>query len=163
MVPNRAMHHIFSHFNNEFKEILDHHALIKQTKLFGNTKPHVSKIIRKEIMKRSLLKNNANKTDSKEDLKLYKIQRHVVTKLNKNLKKRYFKEKLPKGKIVKDFWNYCIYKSICNDEPIILAETEKFWGKMLKFIKRLTITLLILEINWIFITGKRMYPITRNK
>ena len=44
---------IFSHFNNEFKGILDHHAPIKQTKLHGNTKPHVNKILRNELMKRS--------------------------------------------------------------------------------------------------------------
>ena len=54
-------------------------------------------------MKRSRLKNKANKTGSKKDLKLYKIQRNVVTKLNKYLKKGYFKEKLPRGKKRKRF------------------------------------------------------------
>ena len=39
---------IFSHFNNESKEILDHHAPIKQAKLRGNKK--VIKVLRKEIM-----------------------------------------------------------------------------------------------------------------
>ena len=64
---------IFSHFKNEFKKILGHNAPAKQTKLLGNTKHHVNKILRKEIMKRSRLKNKTNKTGSKEDLKLYKI------------------------------------------------------------------------------------------
>ena len=36
---------IFSHFNNEFTEILGHHAPITQAKQFGNTKPHVNKIL----------------------------------------------------------------------------------------------------------------------
>ena len=61
---------ICNHFNNEFKEILHHHVPRKETKLCGNTKPHVNKILRKEIMKRSRLKIVANKTGSREDLKL---------------------------------------------------------------------------------------------
>ena len=64
---------------------------------------HVNKILRKEIMKRSNLKNIGNKSGKIKDKKLYKIQRNVVTKLNKKLKKAYFKEKLRKGKDVKDF------------------------------------------------------------
>ena len=54
-----------------YGEILNHYAPRKQTKLYKNTKPHVNKILRKEIMKKSRLKN---RTGSK-DLKLYKIQR----------------------------------------------------------------------------------------
>ena len=66
-------------------KIFDHHASIKQTKLCGNTKPHVNKILRKEMMKRSRLKIKANKNGSKEDLKLHKIQRNIVTELSKSL------------------------------------------------------------------------------
>ena len=55
-------------------------------------------------MKRSNLKNIANKSGKTEDKKRYKIQRNVVTKLNKKLKKAYFKEKLPKGEDLKDLW-----------------------------------------------------------
>ena len=55
-------------------------------------------------MKRSNLKNIANKSGKIEDKKRYKIQRNIVTKLNKKVKKAYFKEKLPKGKDVKNFW-----------------------------------------------------------
>ena len=51
-------------------------------------------------MKKSKLKNIANKSGKNEYKKRYKIQRNVVTKLNKKLKKVYFKEKLPKGKDV---------------------------------------------------------------
>ena len=80
-------------------------------------------------MKRSKLKNIANKSGKTEDKKHYKIQRNVVTKLNKQLKKAYFKEKLPKGKDVKYFWNFCkpyfTNKGVCNDEKIILVEKEE--------------------------------------
>ena len=93
------------------------HAPIKSSKVRGNTKPHVNKILRKEIMKRSNLKNIAHKSSKIEDKKRYKIQQNVVTKLNK---KAYFKEKLPKGKDVKDFWNFCkpcfTNKGVSNDE-----------------------------------------------
>ena len=91
----------FSDFNSEFKN-----APIKTSKVHGNAKPHVNKNLRKEIMKRSNLKNIANKSGKTEDKKSYKIQRNVVTKLNKKLKKAYFKAKIPKGKDVKHFWNF---------------------------------------------------------
>ena len=76
---------------------------MKSSKVRGYAKSHVNKILRKEIMKRSNLKNIANKSGKTEDKKRYKIQRNVVTKLNKKLKKAYFKEELPKGKDVKIF------------------------------------------------------------
>ena len=79
-------------------------------------------------MKRSNLKNKANKSGKIEDKKRYKIQRNVVTKLNNKLKKAYFKEKLPKGKNVKDFWNFCkryfTNKGVCNNEKIIVEKQE---------------------------------------
>ena len=56
----------FSHFNNEFKEILDHRTCIKQTKLCGNTKPHVNEILRKEIMKRYRIKIKPTKLAQKK-------------------------------------------------------------------------------------------------
>ena len=64
----------FAKFNDEFKAILDHHAPIKQSKLRGNTKPHINKTLRKEIMKRSRLKNKANKSSKEENKRLYNIQ-----------------------------------------------------------------------------------------
>ena len=96
----------FSNFNKEFKNILNDHTPIKTSNVRENIKPHVNKILRKE-MKRSNLKNIGNKSGKIKDKKLYKIQRNVVTKLNKKLKKVYLKEKLRKGKDVKDFWNFC--------------------------------------------------------
>ena len=68
----------FSDFNNEFKSTLNNYAPIKSSKARGNTKPHVNKILRKEIMKTSNLKNIANKSGKIEDKKRYKIQRNVV-------------------------------------------------------------------------------------
>ena len=57
-------------------------------------------------MKRSNLKNIANKSGKIEDKKRYKIQRNAVTKLNKKLKKAYFKNKTSKRKICKGFFEF---------------------------------------------------------
>ena len=84
-------------------------------------------------MKRSNLKNIANKSGKIKDKKRYRIQRKVVTKLNKKLKKSAFKEKLLKGKDVKDFWNFCksyfTNKSFCNDDKTILFEKDEVLRK----------------------------------
>ena len=72
---------------------MNDHAPLKTSKIRGNTKPHVNKILRIVIMKRSNLKNIANKSDKIEDEERYKIQRNIVIKLNKKLKTAYFKER----------------------------------------------------------------------
>ena len=56
----------------------------------GNQKPHINKILRNAITKRSKLKNKANKTKSVDDLIKYKEQQNLVVKLNKNCKKGVF-------------------------------------------------------------------------
>ena len=43
-------------------------------------------------MKRSRLKNEANRSSKEEDKRLYIIQRNKVSKLNNKLKKIYFKD-----------------------------------------------------------------------
>ena len=74
----------FAEFNDEFKAILNHHhAPIKQSKLRGNAKPHVSETLKKEIMKRSRFKNKVNTSGKDEDTRSYSIQRNKVSKLIK--------------------------------------------------------------------------------
>ena len=56
----------FAEFDYEIKAILNPHAPIKQSTLCGNIKPHINIIIKllwKETMKISRLKNEANKSD----------------------------------------------------------------------------------------------------
>ena len=63
-------------------EAVNKHAT-KKTKIFrGNNKPHTNKTMRKVIMKRSQLKNKANKTKDPKDILKYKKQRNYVVKLN---------------------------------------------------------------------------------
>ena len=84
-------------------------------------------------MKRSRLKNKANKSGKEEDKRLYNIQRNKVSKLNNKLQKTYFKENLPKGKDVKDFQNFCkpyvTNKGICDNDRMILVENDKILKK----------------------------------
>ena len=71
----------FSDFNNEFKNTLNHHAPIKTSKVPKNTIRHVNKILRKETVKRSNLKNKANKSDKIEDKKRYKTKQKTYKSL----------------------------------------------------------------------------------
>ena len=50
----------------------------------------MNKILRKAIMLRSKLKNQANKIKVTRDIKMYKQQRHLEVRLNKDSKYSYF-------------------------------------------------------------------------
>ena len=80
---------MFGHFstlcNKGFK-----HAPKKKKGFRGNEKPHMNKNLRRAIMKRSKLKNKANKTKTPLDITNYKEQRSYVTKFNKTAKLEYF-------------------------------------------------------------------------
>ena len=67
----------------------------------------MSQNLRKAIMKRSHLKNIANKTKSQNDFMQYKKQRNYVVKLNKQEKKIFFNSVDPKGLKPKTFWQAC--------------------------------------------------------
>ena len=59
-------------FDNYFTSILNKHAPKKKKVLRGNEKPHMNKNLRRAIMKRSKLKNKANKTKHPLDIMYYK-------------------------------------------------------------------------------------------
>ena len=80
----------YSKFEKEFIDALYKHAP-KKTKLFrGNQKRHVNKKLRSAIMKRSQLKNKANKTRKAVDIFNYKKQRNSMVKINDECKREYF-------------------------------------------------------------------------
>ena len=86
-------------------ETLDKHAP-KKTKIFRRDhKLHIIKT-RKAIMKRSQLKNNANKTKDHKDILKYKKQRNYVVKLNSQCKEDYFDSWNPFVRL-KSFWKSC--------------------------------------------------------
>ena len=78
-------------FETNFVDTLNNQAPKKSIIFAGNQKPHINKILRNAIMKRSQLKNK-----SVDDLIKYKKQRNLVVKLTKNCKKEFFDNLEPK-------------------------------------------------------------------
>ena len=78
-----------------------------KTKLLrGNQKPRVNKVLCSAIMKRSRLKNKANKTHKAVDISNDKKQRNLVVKINNDCKRAYF-DKLNVKTTRKPFWKTC--------------------------------------------------------
>ena len=77
----------YSDFEKKFIDTLNKHVPKKIKTLRGNQKPHINKTLRKVIMKRSQLKNKANKTRNATEILNYKKQRNYVVKLNNQCKK----------------------------------------------------------------------------
>ena len=93
-------------FEKEFIDTLNKHAS-KKIKLFHvNQKPHVNKVLHSAIVKRSRLKNKANKTREAVDIFNYKRQRSLVVKINNECKREYF-DKLYVKTATKPFWKNC--------------------------------------------------------
>ena len=84
---------------------LNKHAPKKKKGIRGNNKLHVNKALRQAIMKRSKLKNKANKTKDPTDIKNYKKQRNYVVNLNKEAKLKYFSKYESDDN--KPFWVRC--------------------------------------------------------
>ena len=71
-------------------------ALFKTISIRGDIKPRMSKELRKAIMKRTMLKRIANTTQSDENVRKYKKQKHLVVKSNKQAKTGFYKKLDPK-------------------------------------------------------------------
>ena len=80
----------YDKFENIFTSKLNKHAPRKRKWVRGNHKPHINKELRKTIMKRSRLKNKANKTKKSIDTSNLKKQRNYLVNLNKQAKFEYF-------------------------------------------------------------------------
>ena len=93
----------YDEFESAFITALDKHAQKKE--LWGDNKPHITKPLRQAIIKRSKLKNKANKTKLLTDIRNYKKQRNYVVNLNKNAKFEYFSRY--DSKDGKPFWVNC--------------------------------------------------------
>ena len=119
----------FKNFEDKFVKVLDKNAP-KKTKIFrGNQKPHIDKKLRIEIMKRSRLKNIANKSQNPIDKSNYKKQRNLVVRLNRRCKAEYFNEVMNTSKDTRPFWTACkpyfSNKHSKGDSKIILIENNE--------------------------------------
>ena len=79
-------------FDNYFTFSLNKHASKTKKVLRGKEKPPMNKNFRRAIMKRSNLKNKANKTKNPLDIMNYKKQRNYVAKFKKTAKLKYFSD-----------------------------------------------------------------------
>ena len=77
-------------FTNTALRILGYHAPVKKRSVRGNESPFMSKSLKKEIMKRSRLRNNFLKNPIQENKVLYNKQRNLCTSLLKKQKRNYF-------------------------------------------------------------------------
>ena len=95
----------YDKFEYIFTSKLNKHAPKKRKWVRGNHKPLINKELRKAIMKRSRLKNKANKTKKPTDIRNFKKQRNYVVSLNKQAKIEYFNSYNPADS--KPFWMNC--------------------------------------------------------
>ena len=96
----------YDEIDRKFTAVLNKHAPKKKKWLRGNQKPHINKTLRHEIMKRSKLKNIANKTKNTSDIMKYKKQGNYVGQLNKKAKLEYFNN-IDSSQESKPFWVNC--------------------------------------------------------
>ena len=94
----------YDDFDHIFTSKLNKHAPKKKKWIRGNNKPHVNKALRLTIMKRSKLKNHANKTKDPTDIRIYIVIIYVVN-LNKEAKLEYFSKYESDDN--KPFWVRC--------------------------------------------------------
>ena len=92
-------------FMDIFMNVLERHAPIKLKYLRINHSPFITKEIRKEIMKRSRLRNRVNKLNSESNSVAYKRQRNICTTLIRQAKRDYFSNLSPSNiNDSKRFW-----------------------------------------------------------
>ena len=112
----------YDRFQHIFETTLNSHAPKKKKFIRGNSKPHFNQKLRKEIMKRSHLKNVANKSGDVKDKIAYKKQRNLVVKLNREQKKLFF-NKIDTENPKQSLWNVCkpyMGKSTSEDQFLLL-------------------------------------------
>ena len=114
---------------------MNKHAPFKTKIVRGNDQAHMTKELRKEIMKRSRLKNIYNKSKLLKDFKAFKKQRNRIVTLNSKQKKLYFSLiDTNKSNNSKSFWDYCKpfftnKSSNWEENKIILKEDDITIGK----------------------------------
>ena len=121
--------HDYSDFEKKIIDTLNKHVPKKIKTFRDNQKPHINKTLHKAIMKRSQLKNKANKTLNATDILNYKKQRNYVVKLNNQCKKDHCNRVNPE-KDSKPFWKSCkpyfSNKHSFRDSKIALSENDEF-------------------------------------
>ena len=116
----------YENYEQNFVKVLNTHAP-KKIKIFrGNHKPHYNKNLRKVIMKRSRLKNKANRSKYPINIANNKKQRNLIS-LNRQTKSEYFSE-VSNTESSRPFWETCnpyfSNKHARGDSKIMLIEND---------------------------------------
>ena len=91
----------------------------------GNNELHVTKNLRKAMMKRTRLKTIANRTGTVRDTRNYKSHRNLVAKMNRKAKKELYANLDPTEiRNSKKFWK--TFKSIFTKGTVNTSE-KMFW------------------------------------
>ena len=125
-------------FEKNFIETLNEHAP-KKTKMFQeNHKPHINETLKKAIMKRSQLKNKANKTKDSKDFLKNKKRRNCAVKLNNHSKQEHI-DSLNTFLDSKPFWKsyepYFSNKHSFSDSKIALNKNGEILTERIKIAK----------------------------
>ncbi len=112
---------LFQISNDQFMEIfmgvLEKHAPLKLKYVRINHSPFITKALRKEIMKRSRLRNRVIKQNSELNIIAYKRQRNLCTSLIRKTKKEFYSNLNPINIVDnKRFWN--TVKPLFSDKSI---------------------------------------------
>ena len=118
----------YANYEQNFIKVLNTHAPKKVKILRGNHKPHYNKNLRKDIMKRSRLKNKANKSKDPADIANYKKQRNLLVSLNRQAESKCFDE-VSNPESSTPFWETCkpyfSNKHARGNSKIMLIENDK--------------------------------------
>ncbi len=89
-----------------FSEVLNEHAPLKERTLKEDHVPYMHSKLRKQIYKKSMLKNkHRNERSNNKKWEIYKTQRNLVTSMRRVAIKNHFMSKCKPGASTKDFFN----------------------------------------------------------
>ena len=84
-------------FQTLLREVLDEHAPIKSKKIRGAQPPFMNRTLRKNIMKKQMLRNRYMKNKSASNWEAFKAQRNLTTNIRRKSIKQYFRERCNDG------------------------------------------------------------------
>ena len=123
-------HENYTNLSQTFSKVVKKHAPLKKEILRGNHAPFIKREFRKDIYKRSRLRNKFLKDPAKENELLFKTQRSKCVSLRRKCIKSYFQDVTKKGLVTnKPFWNFVkpflTYKSCNTHNDIMLIDNGK--------------------------------------
>ena len=123
-------HENYTNLSQTFSKVVQKHTPLKKKIIRRNHAPFINREFRKEIYKRSRLRNKFWKDPSKENELLFKTQRNKCLSMRRKCIKSYFQDVTKKGLVTnKSFWNFVkpflTNKSCHTQNDIMLIDNGK--------------------------------------